>query len=100
MSACLDGVVSLRHSHNFRFGQGDLYVVIKLVTEGGEARPPINIDPHELQDARWMSRYITVTGRPLDKPLHRRYITVTGRPLDEPRGDRGDRGGEGLQGRP
>ena len=28
--ATLEGVVSLRHSHGFRFGQGDLYVVVKL----------------------------------------------------------------------
>ena len=55
VAACLDGVVSLRHMHNFRFGQGDLYVVIKLKTEGGEECPPINIDPHELQAAHGRS---------------------------------------------
>mmetsp|Transcript_40657 Transcript_40657/g.83085 ORF Transcript_40657/g.83085 Transcript_40657/m.83085 type:complete len:463 (-) Transcript_40657:132-1520(-) len=47
----LDGVVSLRHSHNFRFGQDDMFVSVKVkaTTES------ICIDPNELRDARWMS---------------------------------------------
>ncbi|CAL1148704.1 unnamed protein product [Cladocopium goreaui] len=47
----LDGVVSLRHSHNFRFGQDDIFVSVKVkaTTES------ICIDPNELRDARWMS---------------------------------------------
>lgn len=51
--ASLEGVVSLRHSHGFRFGQGDLYVVVKLRADGDEA---ITVDEKELLDARWMSR--------------------------------------------
>ena len=47
----LVGVVSLRHSHKFRFGQGDLYVVVRLLASS-EA---ITIDPHELLAAEWMS---------------------------------------------
>ena len=48
----LEGVVSMRHMHGVRFGQGDLYVVVKLRAE----EDAITLDPHELLDARWMSR--------------------------------------------
>lgn len=48
----LVGVASMRHSHDMRFGQGDLYVVVRLRAESSELR----IDRHELLDARWMSR--------------------------------------------
>jgi len=47
----LDGLVSLRHSHGYRFGQDDLYVLVKLKAKN----ETINIDPAELSDARWMS---------------------------------------------
>jgi nicotinamide mononucleotide (NMN) deamidase PncC/8-oxo-dGTP pyrophosphatase MutT (NUDIX family) len=50
VDAALVGVVSLRHSHGFRFGQGDIYVVVKLLA----TNDAITIDEHELQDARWM----------------------------------------------
>eukprot|EP00929_Paragymnodinium_shiwhaense_P032574 TRINITY_DN18029_c1_g1_i1.p1 TRINITY_DN18029_c1_g1~~TRINITY_DN18029_c1_g1_i1.p1 ORF type:complete len:500 (+),score=61.87 TRINITY_DN18029_c1_g1_i1:101-1501(+) len=46
-----EGVVSIRHSHGFRFGQGDLYVVVKLRAE----KEDIVMDPHELMGAQWMS---------------------------------------------
>ncbi|EOD37666.1 hypothetical protein EMIHUDRAFT_225247 [Emiliania huxleyi CCMP1516] len=45
------GVVSLRHSHGFRFGVGDLYVVVKLVCEGSEE---IQMNERELAGARWV----------------------------------------------
>lgn len=52
--AQIEGVVSLRHTHGYRFGQGDLYVVVRLrVPEGADA---IQLDPRELKGARWMSR--------------------------------------------
>lgn len=51
VTGSLDGVVSLRHSHGYRFGQDDIYVVVKLRAEN-EA---INIDTHELSEAQWMS---------------------------------------------
>lgn len=51
VAAELDGVVSLRHSHGRRFGQGDLYVVVRLRATS-EA---IRVDAGELLDARWMS---------------------------------------------
>ena len=47
----LDGVVSLRHSHGRRYGQGDVYVVLRLRATSEE----ITLDSHELRDARWMS---------------------------------------------
>ena len=46
----------MRHMHGVRFGQGDLYVVVKLRTCADEERPPITLDAHELMGARWMSR--------------------------------------------
>ena len=48
----LVGVVSMRHSHGYRFGQGDIYVVVKLraTTE------KITMDEHELMGAKWMAR--------------------------------------------
>jgi len=52
VGTCLDGVVSLRHSHGRRFGQGDLYVVVRMRATS----EVLEIDRHELQDARWMSR--------------------------------------------
>lgn len=51
VAASLVGVVSIRHSHGFRFGQGDLYVLVKLLAD----RDDITMDHRELQDARWMS---------------------------------------------
>ena len=46
------GLVSLRHSHAFRFGMGDLYAVVKLVCEGSDA---LTIDANELAGARWIA---------------------------------------------
>ena len=51
MTALL-GVVNLRHMHGVRFGQADLYVVVKLRATSEE----IVMDPNELAGARWMSR--------------------------------------------
>jgi len=50
----LIGVASLRHTHSLRFGQGDLYVVVKLRAEDGKDK--IELDRTELQDAQWMPR--------------------------------------------
>ena len=52
VEASLVGVVSMRHSHGYRFGQGDLYVVVKLLATTEE----INMDPHELMGCKWMAR--------------------------------------------
>lgn len=48
----LDGVVSLRHSHGRRFGQSDVYVIVRLRAPAG--RDGISFCEGELQDARWM----------------------------------------------
>ena len=48
----LEGVVSMRHAHARRFGQGDLYVVVLLRATSDE----IMLDERELADARWMTR--------------------------------------------
>lgn len=47
----LGGVVSMRHSHGFRFGQGDLYVLVKMLAKDST----ITLDTHELLDATWMT---------------------------------------------
>ena len=51
VTGSLLGLVSLRHSHGYRFGQDDIYVVVKLQA----LEETIRIDPHELSDAQWMS---------------------------------------------
>ena len=40
----LVGVVSMRHTHGVRFGQADIYVVVKLLATSEE----IKMDPHEV----------------------------------------------------
>ena len=56
VEAELDGIVSLRHSHGRRFGQGDLYVVVRLKATNSDA--PLRVDPAELADAKWMGREV------------------------------------------
>jgi len=51
VTGSLLGIVSLRHSHGYRFGQGDIYVVVKLRAASEE----INMDENELMGACWMS---------------------------------------------
>lgn len=46
----LDGVVSLRHSHKFRFGVSDMYVLVRLRATAEE----LKIDEHEIAAAEWM----------------------------------------------
>jgi nicotinamide mononucleotide (NMN) deamidase PncC/8-oxo-dGTP pyrophosphatase MutT (NUDIX family) len=63
----VEGVVSLRHSHGFRFGVGDLYVVVKLRAE----KEDIVMDTNELSGAEWMSKekiesLVAASGEPLD----------------------------------
>ena len=79
VGSSLIGVVSLRHTHGVRFAQSDIYVVVKLQAETGEAgsegRPRITMDPHELSDARWMSRAeiesrVAADGAPLADKVH------------------------------
>ena len=48
-------VVSLRHSHNYRFGQGDLYVVVVLAPAEGSSEE-IQMDPTELMGAKWFDQ--------------------------------------------
>merc|ERR1712061_212533 len=52
VTGSLEGLVSLRHSHGFRFGQDDLYVLAKIRA----TREEITIDEKEVQAAEWMSR--------------------------------------------
>jgi len=52
VETALDGIVSLRHSHGRRFGQGDIYVVVRLRAQSAA----IHLDQGELADARWMSK--------------------------------------------
>ena len=54
VSTVLDGIVSLRHSHGRRFGQSDIYAIVRLRAES-EA---IELDRGELADARWMSKAV------------------------------------------
>ena len=67
IDAALEGVVSLRHAHGRRFGQGDLYVVVRLRTT--EDAAPIAIDEAELAAAQWMSfeELEAITETPADK---------------------------------
>lgn len=51
ISAEFVGVVSMRHSHNRRFGQGDLYFVVKMRALSED----IQLDGKEIADAKWMS---------------------------------------------
>lgn len=54
VAAQSEGVVSLRHTHGYRFGQGDIYVLLRLrVAEGQDT---LRIDERELAAACWMSR--------------------------------------------
>eukprot|EP00930_Biecheleria_cincta_P096836 TRINITY_DN88619_c0_g1_i1.p1 TRINITY_DN88619_c0_g1~~TRINITY_DN88619_c0_g1_i1.p1 ORF type:complete len:470 (-),score=86.31 TRINITY_DN88619_c0_g1_i1:38-1447(-) len=46
-----EGVVSLRHGHGMRFGQGDIYCVVRLRALSEE----IKLCPEEIAAARWMS---------------------------------------------
>jgi len=52
ITGSLLGIVSLRHSHGYRFGQDDIYVVAKLRADIEE----ITIDENELMGACWMSQ--------------------------------------------
>ena len=52
IESSLVGVVSMRHTHGVRFGQSDLYVVVKLRATTED----IQMDPKELMGAKWMSR--------------------------------------------
>jgi len=52
VESSLAGVVSMRHMHGVRFGQGDLYVVVRLHA----TTDAITIDPNELMGAKWMGR--------------------------------------------
>jgi 8-oxo-dGTP pyrophosphatase MutT (NUDIX family) len=70
VTGSLDGVVSLRHSHGFRFGQGDIYVVVKMKADN----ETITVDTKELQDARWMTyeemeSRVAESGQPLDEKI-------------------------------
>lgn len=52
VTASLEGVVSLRHTHGFRFGQGDIYVLVRVRA----IEDAISIDESEIKDARWMGK--------------------------------------------
>merc|ERR1719454_1196174 len=67
VTGSLEGVVSLRHSHGFRFGQGGIYVVVKMQADN----ETIAVDKKELLDARWMTyeemeSRVAESGQPLD----------------------------------
>lgn len=61
----LDGVVSLRHAHGRRFGQGDIYVLVRLRAKSDV----ITLDTNELAEAKWMSfaEVEAIRERPEDK---------------------------------
>ena len=104
VSCELDGVVSLRHTHGYRFGMGDLYVIVRLRATS----ETITIDPVELLAAQWMSRdeikaravleHMQAQGASLDgKVSHSNMIMIdnaldgamiTGAPLVAPNGRR------------
>ena len=52
VESSLAGVVSMRHMHGVRFGQSDIYVVVRLLA----TTEAITIDPNELMGAKWMGR--------------------------------------------
>jgi len=54
VEAELDGLVSMRHTHGYRFGQGDLYVLVRMRARPG--KDAIKVCETELADARWMER--------------------------------------------
>jgi len=47
----LVGVTSMRHTHGYRFGQSDIYVLVRMKATDST----ITIDPQEIGAARWMS---------------------------------------------
>ena len=77
----LVGLASLRHSHGKRFGQGDLYVIVRLRAEADE----LTIDHHELRDARWMSpetiRSLVVSSS--DEPLDGKISQANWRMIEQ-----------------
>ena len=68
VESSLAGVVSMRHMHGVRFGQGDLYVVVKLRAE----EDAITVDAH---DAGWCSRCTYLIG--VEASAHASNYTVT-----------------------
>lgn len=45
-----EGVVCIRHRHQFRFGRSDLYIVCRLKPLTNQLRA----DPNEIEECRWM----------------------------------------------
>jgi len=84
----LDGVVSVRHTHGYRFGMGDLYVIVRLRATS----ETITIDPVELLAAQWMSReeiwaratpeHMQSQGASLDGKVSHSNITMIKNALD------------------
>ena len=62
------GVVSIRHRHQFRFGRSDFYVVCRLRPLTSELRR----DPREIEECRWM---------PVDDYLTSPYVGLFNRTI-------------------
>ena len=81
VSGSLDGLASLRHSHGKRFGQGDLYVIVRLLAEDDA----LTIDHHELSDAQWMNpekiRALVVSSS--DEPLNGKVSQANWRMIEQ-----------------
>lgn len=52
VTGALEGIVSMRYTHDLRFGQGDLYVLVRVRAQ----KEDISICSNELLAAEWMSR--------------------------------------------
>lgn len=82
----VEGVVSLRHSHGFRFGVGDLYVVVKLRA----IKEDITMDTKELSGAEWMSKekiesiVVAQASDPLDGKVSKNNWTMISTALSGP----------------
>jgi len=82
ITGTLEGLVSLRHSHGFRFGQGDLYVVVKLRATNEDIALS-----EELLRAEWMSRekiksLVAEVGEPLDQKVTPNNWAIISNALD------------------
>jgi len=83
VTGSLEGVVSLRHTHGVRYGQGDIYVLAKLRADKEE----IVLDENELLAAEWMSReriqsLVVDQGQPLDGKVSANNWTMIRNALD------------------
>jgi len=73
-------VVTLRHTHGYRFGQGDIYVTVKLIAQSEK----LLIDPVEIAAAEWMSveKIKSITENDPQAPLNGKISTNVYRQIE------------------